>query len=221
MINDPSGKRTYYYINAPKSESYNLSYSLNIARSLKKSKLQLMYNGSYNNNANPNYIDNIYSETQTANITNNINLQLALKSMVILNIGKTINNYKTSQSGAGLRSFKNYSDITKFGLTLNLPKSFMINSTLDYTKNSNIEKPIVLWNAFASRRFLKSEQGELKFSAMDILKQFKNIRNSADGYGTTTRISNGLQQYFMLTFSYYPRKFGKTELKRKEVKEEW
>ncbi|MGN7784296.1 carboxypeptidase regulatory-like domain-containing protein [Niabella sp. 22666] len=221
VINDPSGKRTYYYINAPKSEAFDLSYSLNIARSLKKSKLQLMYSGSFNNNVNPTYIDNIYSETQTLNITNNINLQLALKSLVILNIGKSINNYRTNQSGSGLRSFKNYSDITKFGLTLNLPKSFMINSTLDYTKNSNIEKPVVLWNAFASRRFLKSEQGELKFSAMDILKQFQNIRNSADSYGTTTRISNGLQQYFMLTFSYYPRKFGKTEVKRREVKEEW
>jgi hypothetical protein len=57
-------------------------------------------------------------------------------------------------------------------------------------------------------------QGELKFSAMDLLKKYQNISNSAYEFGTTTRITNGLQQYFMLTFSYYPRRFGKTELKK-------
>jgi hypothetical protein len=58
------------------------------------------------------------------------------------------------------------------------------------------------------------QQAELKLSAMDILKQYQNITNSVNSYGTTTRITNGLQQYFLLTFSYYPRKFGKTEVKR-------
>ena len=221
LINDPSGKRTYYYINAPESQSYNLSYGINIARTLQKSRLQLMYNGSYNNNANPNYIDNIYSETKTSGLNNNFTLQFALKSAVILNVGKTFNNYRTDQSGAGLKSFKNFSNVTKLGVTLNLPKSLTVSSTLDHTKNTNLDKPMVLWNAFAGCRFLKSEQGELKFSAMDILKEFKNIRNSADRFGTTTRISNGMQQYFMLTFSYYPRKFGKTEIKKKIVEEVW
>jgi hypothetical protein len=43
---------------------------------------------------------------------------------------------------------------------------------------------------------------------------FQNISNSVNTYGTTTRITNGLQQYFLLTFSYYPRKIGKTEIKK-------
>lgn len=221
LINDSSGKRTYYYINAQQSESYNFSYNFNISRRLKKSNIQLMYSGSYNNNNNPNYIDNIFSKTSTSGFNNNINLQLALRSMIILNIGKTISNYKTNQSGAGLTSFKNRSDISRIGLTVNLPKNYTISSTLDHTKNTGLEKPIMLWNAFASCRVLKNQQGELKFSAMDILKQFQNVSNTADRFGTTTRITNGLQQYFMLTFAYYPRKFGKAEVKRREVKEEW
>jgi hypothetical protein len=49
---------------------------------------------------------------------------------------------------------------------------------------------------------------------MDLLKQYQNITNSASAYGNSTRITNGLQQYFLLTFFYYPRKFGKTEIKR-------
>jgi hypothetical protein len=60
------------------------------------------------------------------------------------------------------------------------------------------------------------QQGELKFSAMDLLKQYKNISNNVNTYGTSTRIKNGLQQFFLLTFSSYPRKFGKTEIKTRD-----
>jgi hypothetical protein len=160
--------------------------------------------------------------SNSSGLTNNINLMLSLKNnMVIVNLGKMLNNYQSTQSGAGLSSSKNRSDISRLGLTLNLPKGYAVSSTLDHTKNTGLKDPIVLWNAFATCRILKNQQGELKFSAMDILKQFQNISNTSDSFGTTTRISNGLQQYFMLTFSYYPRKFGKAEIKKKEVQEVW
>jgi len=42
---------------------------------------------------------------------------------------------------------------------------------------------------------------------MDLLKQYQNITNSVSAYGTSTNITNGLQQYFMLSLAYYPRKF--------------
>ncbi|HOZ84469.1 MAG TPA: TonB-dependent receptor [Niabella sp.] len=209
VINDPSGKRYYYYVNADQSQTLNLNYNFNISRKLKKNSIQLQYNGGFNNQSRPGYIDQVFSNTNTTQLNNNINLQLAFRSAVIFDIGKSFSHNSSVQSAAGLRSFKNFSDITKLGLTVNIPKSWRFSTTLDYTKNSTLENPILLWNAFASCRFLKAEQGELRLSAMDILKEFKNISNTADSYGTSTRISNGLQQYFMLTFSYYPRKFGK------------
>ncbi|MGF7232349.1 outer membrane beta-barrel protein [Arachidicoccus sp.] len=221
VINDTSGKRYYYYVNVPESKTFGLNYNLNVSRRWGKNSLQLRYSGSYSNNASPSYIDNIYSRTNTASINNDINLEFAYRSMIIFKLGKTLTNYRSDQSGQGLSSFKSYTNISKFGLTVNLPQKYTISSTLDYTKNSNLGKPIYLWNAFASYRFLKSEQAELKFSAMDILKQFKNISNTAGAYGTTTSITNGLQQYFMLTLSYFPRKFGKTIIKKREVKQEW
>ncbi len=69
-------------------------------------------------------------------------------------------------------------------------------------------KKLFLVNAFVTCRIMK-QQGELKLAVMDILKQYRNIYNSLSAYGTSTGITNGLQQYFMLTFAYYPRKFGK------------
>jgi hypothetical protein len=213
IINDLSGKRTYYYTNADKSNNLNLYYSFNISRKFNKNNLQLMYNGQLGTGKTPNYIDRIYNISETDNLSNRFTLQFTLRSLLVLNVGQTFQRYKSSQTAAGLKSFKNSNNSTNFGIVLNYPNNFTFSSTVDRIDNSNLNKQTFLWNAFVTYRFMK-QQGELKFSSMDLLKQYQNITNSASSYGTTTRITNGLQQYFLLTFSYYPRKFGKTEIKK-------
>lgn len=216
-INDVSGKRISYYTNADKSSNLNLSYNLNISRRLKKSSVQLMYNGRLGTGSLPNYIDGIYNISETGSLSHLIKFQFSLRSILIVNLEKGLQYYTTRQTAAGLTSFKNSNNSTRLGIVLNYPANFTFSSTVDHIGNSNLAKPTILWNSFATYRFMK-QQGELKFSAMDILKQYKNITNSVNAYGTTTRITNGLQQYFLLTFSYYPRKFGKTEIKKQAGK---
>ncbi|TDH29092.1 TonB-dependent receptor [Segetibacter sp. 3557_3] len=213
LINDPSGKRISYYTNAGESENYNLNYNLNVSRRFKKNSIQLMYNGQFRTGRIPNYIDGFYNVSETNNFSNMVNLQLSLGSTFIFTASQTLQQFKSRQTAAGLTSFKNANKITKLGVVINSGTNFTFSSTLDQIDNSNLNKPTMLWNAFATYRFWK-RQAELKGSAMDILKQYQNITNSVNAYGTTTRVTNGLQQYFLLTLSYYPRKFGKTELKR-------
>lgn len=213
IINDFSGKRTYYYINADKNKNLNLSYNFNISRKFNKNNLQLMYNGQFSNGKTPNYIDGIYNISETGNLTNRFSIQYSLRTLLLLNVGQSFQRYKTEQTASKLTSFKNRNNSTNFGVVLNYPNNFTFSSTVDRIDNSNLKKQTLLWNSFLTYRFMK-QQGELKFSAMDLLKQYQNISNSVSSYGTTTRITNGLQQYFLLTFSYYPRKFGKTEVKR-------
>lgn len=212
-INDPSGRRINYFVNADKSNTLNLNYNFNVARKLNKNSIQLTYTGRSNMGNIPNYVDGVYNISKTGGLYHNANFQFSLRTVLILNVAKTLQNYTTKQTAAGLRSFSNTNSTTRYGAVLNFPKNFTFSSTLDNIDNSNLDKPIVLWNAFSTYRFMK-QQAELKFSAMDILKQYRNITNSVNSYGTTTRITNGLQQYFLLTFSYYPRKFGKTESKQ-------
>jgi hypothetical protein len=212
-INDPSGRRISYYTNADKGSNLSLNYRFNISRRLKKNSVQLMYDGRYSRSSFPNYIDGLYNISETGNLSNQMTMQFSLRSVLILNLGETLQHYTAKQTANGLTGFKNYSNSTRLGVVLNSPNHFTISSTTDYISNSNLVKPTILWNAFATYRFMK-QQGELKLSAMDILKQYQNIINSVNSYGTTTRITNGLQQFFLFTFSYYPRKFGKTEIKR-------
>ncbi len=220
VINDPSGKRIYYYINTDKSMNSYLNLELNLSRKLKKSSIQLTYKGAFNNSKTPNYIDNIYTTSSNNNSTHEAALQFSLRSLMVFNFGEIWNTYHTRQTGQGLTPSSTSLNTTKLGITLNVPNNVTFSSTLNHIYNSSLDDPTILWNAFVSYRFMK-QQGELKFSAMDLLKQYQNISNSIDIYGTTTRITNGLQQYFLLTFSYYPRKFGKKELKQKTNEQVW
>jgi hypothetical protein len=208
VINAPSGKRISYYINADRSKNLYTNYNLNISKRIKKNTLQLMYNGSFNLGNQPNYIDGIFNISKSSRLSNQILLSFSLASILVTSISERIEYNQVSQTVSNLNSFTNSSNTTNISVNINYPKDVSIGSTLDHINNSSLEKPTILWNAFVTYRIMK-QQGELKLAAMDILKQYKNITNSVSAYGTSTNITNGLQQYFMLTFAYYPRKFGK------------
>jgi hypothetical protein len=66
-----------------------------------------------------------------------------------------------------------------------------------------------LWNASVGKKFLKNQRGELKVTVFDLLKQNQSIsRNVGDSYIEDVQ-TDVLQQYFMLTFTYSLRNFGK------------
>src|SRR6185295_12740620 len=215
LINDPSGKRIAYYINADKTTTRSLNYNINISRKLLKNSIQFTYYGNFRTSSLPNYIDGVSNTSQTASSYHQFSLQYSLSTILVVNIQESIQRYSNRPTATRLNTFKNSSNTTKLGIVLNYPKSFTLSSTIDHVNNSKLDKPMILWNTFMTYRIM-NQQGELKFSAMDLLKQYQNITNGANAYGTVTRITNGLQQYFLLTFSYFPRKFGKTEIKKQE-----
>ena len=65
-----------------------------------------------------------------------------------------------------------------------------------------------LWNAAIGKKFLKSQNGELKLSVFDLLDQNKSItRNTTETYIEDVQ-NQVLRQYFMLTFTYKLKNFG-------------
>ena len=67
---------------------------------------------------------------------------------------------------------------------------------------------ILLLNTFLNCRFSKGNNFEAKIAAYDLLNQNKGIyfKNGINEYTSGQR--NNLAQYFMLTLTYFPRKFG-------------
>ena len=72
-----------------------------------------------------------------------------------------------------------------------------------------INQNYTLWNAAVGKKFLKNRVGELKVSVFDLLKQNQSIyRTVTENYIEDSQ-SKVLQQYFMLTFTYSLKNFGK------------
>jgi len=66
-----------------------------------------------------------------------------------------------------------------------------------------------LWNAGIGKKFLKNKTGELKLSVFDLLKQNQSIVRTVQENYIEDSQSKVLQQYFMLTFTYSLKNFGK------------
>lgn len=66
-----------------------------------------------------------------------------------------------------------------------------------------------LWNVSLGKKFLAKQRGELKLTVFDLLKQNQSISRSVEALYIEDVQTQVLQQYFMLTFTYTLRNFGK------------
>jgi hypothetical protein len=66
-----------------------------------------------------------------------------------------------------------------------------------------------LWNVSAGKKFLEKQRGELKITVFDLLKQNQSVSRTVDALYIEDVQTVVLQQYFMLTFTYTLRNFGK------------
>jgi hypothetical protein len=64
-----------------------------------------------------------------------------------------------------------------------------------------------LWNISVGKKFLKNNNGELRVSVFDLLRQNQSIRRNVEEIYVEDVRTQVLRQYFMLTFSYKLRNF--------------
>lgn len=90
--------------------------------------------------------------------------------------------------------------------TLYLPLNFKVESDVSWSSNSGYgdgyKQNEILWNASASKSFLKNNQGTLRFKLYDILHQRSNISRSVTANYIMDSESNTLSSYFMFHFIY-------------------
>jgi len=109
-----------------------------------------------------------------------------------------LNKTKTNSSGVGLDA------------VLNWPKRATWISRLErkhYSTKGLPTEELYIWNIDVYYRMLKKEQLEIKLSATDLLNNNKTVQNILrDNTIRQVRVNN-IQQYFMVSLSYYPRVF--------------
>jgi len=94
-------------------------------------------------------------------------------------------------------------------------KSLVLQTDLSHQYNSGLtgsfNQSYLLWNAAIGYKFLKNNQGELRVSVFDIMKQNNSIsRNITETYYEDVQ-TNVLQRFFLLTFTYNIKQFKESK----------
>jgi hypothetical protein len=174
-----------------------------------KTNINLNFSGGFS--ATPSLVNNV------KNIANSTNLGLGVvfSSNISENIDYTLsstaslNNIKNTLNTSGDNKF--YNQTTRFNLNYIFLKGFVLNTELNHQyfegQTAAFNTRFLLWNASLGKKFYNN-QAEVKLQVYDILGQNKAIATSSQqGLYTQSTISNVLQRYFLVTFTWNLRYF--------------
>ncbi len=143
-----------------------------------------------------------------------LNLYYTYGDKVAINLKQGYSYYHSKREGNNNNEFSNTVIPTAFSTSVNCSNKLTINSNITYNHTTSTgSDPInfTIWNASINYRFMKGNNLELKIAALDLLHQNTSIINFGNNNAITRGKTNVLQQYGMITLSYFPRKFGKTK----------
>lgn len=198
-----SGKKITTYKNVNGNYDGNIRAMLNTPLKNKKFSINSMTMLSYSNNKGFINADENTSKSFTAmeragiDFRSNV-IDFGLNGNIryngVTNSFQAQNNRKTYNYGGGATT------------TIYLPLSFKVESDINFSTNSGYsagyEQKEWLWNASASKTFLKNNQGTLRFKIYDILQQRSNISRSVTASYIQDTEYNTLSSYFMVHFIY-------------------
>lgn len=208
---DNVGRRINYNINLNGYKYWHLGSHYRKAYSPNKNNT-FRFNAWYNRYQYyiPQYLEGLLNTSNNRN--NNFDVEIAYSFLDVINVNakQGFVFYKALQSNNS-QQYNGSNNFTRFSGTLQLPKNLTWSTNINFNTNKAENQPTInytIWNASLTYRFLRGNTGEVKFSALDLLKQNKSIINNTDRNVQTFGFNNVLKQYFMLSLSYYPRKFG-------------
>lgn len=207
---DSLGRAITFKRNADGYRYFNLSGTVNKAFKLNANNQIQVRAFIYSNfAASPTFINDNLIETTLFINTDSLNLYYNYKDMLAFNIKQAYSVYSSVQSFANT-SFKSTTYATTLSGSLNFLRKFSLGTNVTYNNYNahSYSDVFTIWNANLSARFLDAKNLELKFSALDLLRQNQNVINYGNENMLVYGRTNILQQYFMMTISFYPRKFG-------------
>lgn len=213
IIYDDIGRRTQYYVNLNGRRYASINAS--IRKAYQKGKASTWKGGlqtDINFSRNPNYINNTYNISHVTSSNFKLDLDYTYKSLFALKIQQGLNYNRSVQEGFNNNRLNSNVISTMLSGSLQLPKNVTWSSNISFNSaraDGSDAVNFAIWNASLTYRCLKEKRGELKFSALDLLRQNKSVITTVSGNAQSFGYVNVLQQYFMFTVSYYPRKFGR------------
>jgi hypothetical protein len=211
---DNLGRTTRYIVNANGHKYLSAGGNLNRAFKFKEHQLQVTIRTDVSIAKTPNYINSVLILPNTFSNNTGVTLNYNFKNLLAIYAAENLSFFYSAQNGADKNGIESATKSTNFSASANFTKKLSLSSNITYNRNTFTRAmPIdyTIWNASTRYRFLKGNNAEIKLSALDLLHQNKSVYISGIRNAITRSTLNVLQQYFIITFSYFPRKFGKNE----------
>ncbi len=174
-------------------------------------KSNLNMNAGFTYALTPGLINGELNESNTYNMNGGLVLGSNINPRVDFTLSYSAN-YNIVENTLQPQLNNNYFfQVSAFQLNLLPWKGLVVNTSLAHTLYSGLgegfDQDFLLWNASLGYKFLKNSRGELRLTAFDLLKQNNSISRTVTETFIQDNITNVLQQYFMLTFTYNLRHF--------------
>ncbi len=201
--NQETGVKTTTYKNVNGNYSGNIRMMLNTPFKNKKFSINTMSMASFANSNG--YINEEKNTSRNLILSERGGIDFR-SSYLDLGINGNIRYNATSNS----LQKENNQNTFNYGVggytTIYLPLDLKIESDVNWSTNSGygdgFEQNEILWNASASKSFLKNNQGTLRFKIYDILRQRSNISRTVTASYIQDSEYNTLGSYFMVHFIY-------------------
>lgn len=213
---DKLNRRTVYQVNSAGQKSANLGADVRKALKFKTSALQISLGGNLSLSKTPGYVNDVFNFSDNLNTSGRLSFYYTYKDKIALQSNQNADFYRNRQNAFNT-SYSGTNLSSSYSGSYNINKKLTLNSNISLNSNKPSGAKAIncsIWNASAICRFLKGNNAELKLTALDLLRQNNSITNTSYANSFTFANRNVLQQYFMTTLSYYPRKFGKNEAKK-------
>jgi hypothetical protein len=215
-VSDSLGRTTRYLVNINGYRYLNSKGTLNKAFKLNGHELQVNFRNSMNVARSPGYINSELNISHQFSNESVISIFYALVDRVSLQASERLSVFYSHQANKeSSNRFQNSILGTVFSSSVKCTNRLSISSNITYNRNASTgaaATSYTIWNANAALRLMKGNNLEMKFSALDLLHQNTGIVNYGANNVLTRGTVNVLQQYFMLTLSYFPRRFRKNHL---------
>ena len=216
MFIDNQNRRTIYLVNADGYKSASLGGNIKKALKLKTSALQINLGSSVSFIKSPGYVNDAFSFSNNLNTNTYLSFNHTYKDKLSVEIREDFSFYRSRQNAFNT-NYNGTNTSSALSGSYNITKKFTLNSNISLNSNRFAASKSInynIWNASAVYRLLKGNNAEFKFTALDLLRQNNSIINTGNVNSFTFATRNVLQQYFITTFSYYPRQFGKSAVKK-------
>ncbi len=196
---------------------YNLRSFITYAVPMRFIKSNLNMNGGFNYSHIPGLYNNEIIETSSytyslgsvisSNVSEYVDFTVSYSANFNTAIAESPDVF-TGKIGKSTQNFFSHTASVQLNL-LSKKGWFFQNDLNNQLQHLESTEQYWLWNLSVGKKFLKDKKAELKLTAFDVLKQNVSFSRSSNSNTIYTERNQVLTQYFLLTFTYNLRNFGK------------